>query len=73
MAFEVTTPTELARELNVRAQGIRDFLRSRYGTLDSFTSRWHLTRAQADEVRAHFAVPPVMGRPRIVREPPPGD
>lgn len=73
MGFDVTTPAELARELHVRPQAIRDYLRSRYGTLDAFTSRWHLTRAQADEVRAHFAVPPVVGRPRVVRQQPPSE
>jgi hypothetical protein len=48
------TPGDLAGELGVRPKQVRDYLRSKYGTLPAFVSRWNLTRAQTDDVRAHF-------------------
>jgi len=49
------TPNDLARELGVSAKKIRDYLRSKYGNLPSFETRWHLTESQASDVRAHFS------------------
>ncbi len=51
---DLITPNDLARELGVSAKTIRDYLRSKYGTLPSFETRWHLTESQASDVRAHF-------------------
>lgn len=51
---EQITPADLARELGVTPKTVRDYLRSTYGTLPAFVSRWHLTAAQATKVREHF-------------------
>lgn len=48
------TPGDLSRELNVSPKKIRDYLRSKYGKLPPLVARWHLTSAQAADVRAHF-------------------
>ncbi|WP_146188143.1 hypothetical protein [Mycetocola zhujimingii] len=48
------TPAELARELGIAAKTIRAYLRSKYGKLPAFVTRWHLTSAQADDVRNRF-------------------
>ena len=49
------TPAELARELGVSPKRIRDFLRAKYGLLQTrLETRWLLSPAQADDVRAHF-------------------
>ena len=52
---DLITPNGLARELGVSAKKIRDYLRSNYGTLPSFETRWRLTELQASDVRAHFS------------------
>jgi len=52
---DLITPNDLARELGVSAKKIRDYLRSKYGTLPPLETRWHLTESQASAVRAHFS------------------
>ncbi|GAA1210849.1 hypothetical protein [Rhodoglobus aureus] len=49
------TPKDLASELNVSAKQVREYLRSKYGTLPPFETRWQLSDAQASEIRAHFS------------------
>lgn len=51
--FEAT-PAHLARELGVTQKRIRAFLRSRWGKLDDWTTRWSLTEGQIAAVRTHF-------------------
>ncbi len=48
-------PAELARELGVSQRRIRAFLRSQWGKLDTWTTRWVLTDEQITAVRGHFA------------------
>jgi hypothetical protein len=52
---DLITPNDLARELGVSAKKIREYLRSKYGKLSSFETRWHLTESQASDVRVHFS------------------
>ncbi|WP_438853911.1 DUF6998 domain-containing protein [Agromyces sp. M3QZ16-3] len=51
---DVVTPAELARELGVTQKRIRAFLRSGWGTLDSWTTRWQPTDQQVSAVRDEF-------------------
>ncbi|WP_198169789.1 DUF6998 domain-containing protein [Agromyces laixinhei] len=48
-------PAELARELGASQRRIRAFLRSQWGKLDTWTTRWVLTEEQITAVRGHFA------------------
>lgn len=56
---DTVTPAELSKELGITPRTIRQWLRDQ-GWQSIPYSRWHLTRNQADAVRAHF------GRPRGV-------
>ena len=47
------TPNELAVELGVTALTIRNYLRSKYGVLPPFVTRWHLDPERAADVRAN--------------------
>ncbi|MFK3669861.1 hypothetical protein ACI2IX_06780 [Leifsonia aquatica] len=49
-----STPAQLSLELGVDQKRIRDALRDLYGTLDEGITRWHLSEAQADAIRAQF-------------------
>ena len=49
------TPKELALELGVTDRSIRVYLRSKYGTLPAFETRWHLSSERAAGVREHFS------------------
>jgi hypothetical protein len=49
------TPRELAQQIGVDPRTIRAYLRTQYGTLDAFTTRWRLDEERADDVRRHFA------------------
>lgn len=51
---DVVTPADLARELGVTQKRIRAFLRSGWGTLDNWTTRWQLTDEQVRAVRSEF-------------------
>ena len=53
--MDTVTPKELAAELDVSPRAVRRFLRSLYGTLPVFESRWHLPPDRADLVRQHFS------------------
>lgn len=55
---EQITPEELARQLGVSGRQVRRYLRSKYGKLPPFVSRWNLSSAQTADVRAHFAALP---------------
>jgi hypothetical protein len=52
---EQNTPRTLARELGVSPKSIRAFLRTNYGKLDAFTTRWLLSDDQARAVRTRFS------------------
>ena len=54
MNSNITTPADLARELDISAKAVRTFLRSVYGVLPPFMSRWLLDAKQAAYVRDHF-------------------
>ena len=47
------TPNELALELGVTGLTIRTYLRSKYGVLPPFVTRWHLDPERAADVRAN--------------------
>ena len=54
MEPETVTPTELARELEISPERVRDILRELYGTLDPPETRWHLGEEKARAVRRHL-------------------
>ena len=51
---EYATPKDLARELGVTPRQIRVYLRSKYGVLGPFETRWQLDSLRAADVAAHF-------------------
>jgi len=51
----MTTPAQLSLELMVTQKRIRDYLRSKYGTLPADETRWQLTEDEAEDVRARFS------------------
>lgn len=50
---DTVTPRELAKELEVSARTIRQWMRDQ-GWQSAPYTRWHLTPEQASQVRVHF-------------------
>ena len=51
----LVTPRELGQQIGVDSKTIRRYLRSKFGKLDAFTSRWLLDDEKVDDVRRHFS------------------
>lgn len=52
--IDFITPADLSRDLDVSQLTIRRHLRQKHGKLQPPDTRWHLTEAQAADVKAHF-------------------